>query len=111
MTSLVVSAQHSRRIFFPGIPSPRVFLYLLMCGFIADLVSGSEITAKNGYSYGSNVDGKDRILLAVQSRDLPRVTEKIRKETSSVCVPGKIRTHYLPRHTSEAAANSAETSL
>jgi hypothetical protein len=55
--------------------------------------------------------GKDRSLLAVQSRDLPTVTEKIRKETSLVCVPAKIRTQYLPGHTSEAATNNIETSL
>jgi len=86
-------------------------MYLLMCGFIADVVSGSEITAKNGYPYDSNVEGKDRSLLAVQSRHLPTVTEQIRTETSLLCLPAKIRTHYLPGHTSEAAANSVEKSL
>ena len=60
-------------------------MYLLMCGFIADVVSGPEIMVKNGYSYGSNVEGEDRSLLAVQARDLPTVTGKIRKETSLVC--------------------------
>jgi hypothetical protein len=40
-------------------------MYPLMSGFIADAVSGSEIMAKNGYSYGSNVEGKDRSQLAV----------------------------------------------
>jgi len=78
---------------------------------MADVVSGPEIMVKNGYSYGSNVEGKDRSLLAVQSRNLPTVTEKIRKETSLVSFPVKIRTHYLPGHTSEAAANGEKTSL
>ena len=88
-----------------------MFVYLLICGFIADVVSDSEIMAKNGYSYGSNAEGKDRSLLAIQSRNLPTVTEKIRKETSLACVPAMILTHYLSAHISEATAKSAETSV
>ena len=102
----------SRRVFFPQHSVFQcVFTYLLISGFIADVVRGPEITAKNGYSYGSNIKGKDRSLLEAQSRDFPTVTEKIRKETSLVCVPAKIRTHYLPGHTSEAVANGDKTTL
>jgi hypothetical protein len=68
---------------------------LLMCGFIAKMVSGSEIMARNGYPYGSNVEGKNRSLLAVQSRLLPTITEQIRTATSLLCLPAKIRTHSV----------------
>jgi hypothetical protein len=89
----------SRPIFFPGIPSPNVCLCNCWCAVLLPTWSAAQIMAKNDYSCGSNVEGKDRSLLAVQSRDLRTVTEKIRKKTSSVCVPFKIRTHPLPGHT------------
>jgi hypothetical protein len=89
----------------------RVCLCNCWCAVSLPTSSAAQIKARNGYSCGSYVERKDRSLLAVQFRNLPTVNEKIRKKTSSVCVPANIRTRHLPEHTSEAAANSVETFL